>query len=461
MSDLLQQAIDAIRAKDKDTARTLFAQVVQSDPRNVRAWLWLASTLDDLDRRRECLERALALDPSNEIAMEQLEVIARRQQRAARTASVAMPRQRQKPMRSHQQHAKRPLSQRGWLLAVLVGAMVLILVIGCRWLAQMVAAPLAEWSQRGSAVSATAAPTGKWHVQYGQSPFDDSRTVVLTLRAEEEVQGWLTSDTPVLVLRCQEHEVDAYIDVGTQQDVEYGETDVSTVRVRFDHGTAQTLKMGQSTDGEALFFRNPASIIDVMTHHDQMVFGFTPFNAPPAQTYFDLRGLADAIKPLREVCGRQLLTPIPIPTSTPWPTEMPTPTPLPVGSTITINNWEIQVEKVLTTEALSLSDGYRSSAGRFVLVFILVTNHGSSIDSYPASDGLMVWDADGHGYHEDLVGTGYAQGEYNMDLGVNIAPGSSRQLVVAFDISEQSSYYVLGPGPFADRHAPSVLLDIP
>lgn len=33
-----------------------------------------------------------------------------------------------------------------------------------------------------------------------------------------------------------------------------------------------------------------------------LLFEFVPFNSSPAMTTFDLRGLADAIKPLKEIC---------------------------------------------------------------------------------------------------------------------------------------------------------------
>jgi hypothetical protein len=45
---------------------------------------------------------------------------------------------------------------------------------------------------------------GKWHVSASKSQFDDSRTVVLTLIAENGIQGWLATSLPQLILRCQE-----------------------------------------------------------------------------------------------------------------------------------------------------------------------------------------------------------------------------------------------------------------
>ena len=58
MSDVLRQAIDAIMAGDKDTGQRLLFQVLRTDPGNEKAWLWLASAVDDIERRRECLRYA-------------------------------------------------------------------------------------------------------------------------------------------------------------------------------------------------------------------------------------------------------------------------------------------------------------------------------------------------------------------------------------------------------------------
>ena len=64
----LRSAIEAIQNGDQATGQRLLAQVLQSDPRNVQAWLWLSSVVEGDERRRDCLRRALAIDPQNEAA---------------------------------------------------------------------------------------------------------------------------------------------------------------------------------------------------------------------------------------------------------------------------------------------------------------------------------------------------------------------------------------------------------
>jgi type VI secretion system protein VasI len=303
------------------------------------------------------------------------------------------------------------------------------------------------------------AATGEWETRFSTSSFDDSQTVVVYLEAEREISGWLDTYTPVLVLRCKEREIDAYVDVGMQIEVEYGMTDSATTRIRFDKDRAETMVMNESTDGEALFFRNPAAIIDTMTRHNEMVFGFTPFNASPVETTFDLRGLGEAIKPLRDACGRRLLTPTPYVA----PTGIPTPTPLPAGNPIVIDNWQIRVERVLTAESLTSSyrDSTEKAAGRFALVFMAVTNRALSPRTFVPIGNLAIRDTAERLYTVNPMANVYAQDQYGTDIGADINPDETVHAVAVFDIPEQSNYYVLGPGPLADPLGSSVLVNIP
>lgn len=72
MSDVLQQAIVAIKTGDKIRAGQLLFQVLQADPRNASAWVWLASITQTEERRRACLDQALAIDPTYQEARQAL-----------------------------------------------------------------------------------------------------------------------------------------------------------------------------------------------------------------------------------------------------------------------------------------------------------------------------------------------------------------------------------------------------
>ena len=62
---LLQQALAAAREKRELTARDLFLDVVEINPRNETAWLWLTGLLDDLDECIYACEMVLDINPNH------------------------------------------------------------------------------------------------------------------------------------------------------------------------------------------------------------------------------------------------------------------------------------------------------------------------------------------------------------------------------------------------------------
>ncbi len=68
MLPTLEQAIAKIKAGDKFTGREYLADILQNDPQNEKAWLWLAATVESEERRRYCLERVLEINPANKAA---------------------------------------------------------------------------------------------------------------------------------------------------------------------------------------------------------------------------------------------------------------------------------------------------------------------------------------------------------------------------------------------------------
>lgn len=77
----LQLARGAIRRGDKAAGQKLLAQVLQFNPRNETAWLWLSAIVNDQVRERECLERVIAINPLNEIAQRHLQRLNQLQQK--------------------------------------------------------------------------------------------------------------------------------------------------------------------------------------------------------------------------------------------------------------------------------------------------------------------------------------------------------------------------------------------
>lgn len=64
----LSQAIALIKAGNKSAALPVLKEVVQSDPNNENAWLWLYSCVEEVEQKKYCLGQALKINPQNQNA---------------------------------------------------------------------------------------------------------------------------------------------------------------------------------------------------------------------------------------------------------------------------------------------------------------------------------------------------------------------------------------------------------
>lgn len=65
-SNLLQQAIEAARSGRKTEARDLLLELVEVEPRNEMAWMWLSGLVDALEDKIIACENVLTINPANE-----------------------------------------------------------------------------------------------------------------------------------------------------------------------------------------------------------------------------------------------------------------------------------------------------------------------------------------------------------------------------------------------------------
>ena len=79
--DLLQQAISAARAGRESTARDIFLEVVEINPRNEIAWMWLTGLLDDLDDCIYACRTVLDINPHNDYARQYLDQLLAQKQK--------------------------------------------------------------------------------------------------------------------------------------------------------------------------------------------------------------------------------------------------------------------------------------------------------------------------------------------------------------------------------------------
>jgi hypothetical protein len=153
-----------------------------------------------------------------------------------------------------------------------------------------------------------ASPTDKWHVTDEKSPMDDSKTVILALDSEGEVDGPLGAVRPKLMIRCQEGKTESYVVTGMAANIEEssdgGPSEYHTVRVRFDDAPPQQFGLwSEATDHQALFIGNGQALAKELSKANAFTFQFTPFDGSPQMARFDVRGLDPHLHKVAEACG--------------------------------------------------------------------------------------------------------------------------------------------------------------
>jgi predicted RNA-binding Zn-ribbon protein involved in translation (DUF1610 family) len=72
---LLKEAIAAVQTGDLEVGRRLLNQVLEEDPQNEQAWLWMSAVVDDVEERKACLRRVLQINCYNEEAWRSLKAL--------------------------------------------------------------------------------------------------------------------------------------------------------------------------------------------------------------------------------------------------------------------------------------------------------------------------------------------------------------------------------------------------
>lgn len=88
---LLAQGVAALRAGEQARARDLLKAAVRANPHDAQGWLWLSGALDEPALQRECLQRALAIDPQNQAARQGLALLDNNQPKPGTTPASAPP----------------------------------------------------------------------------------------------------------------------------------------------------------------------------------------------------------------------------------------------------------------------------------------------------------------------------------------------------------------------------------
>jgi hypothetical protein len=76
LESLLEQAIVHVNAGELEEGRTVLERVLEQDPQNDRAWVWLSGCVEDPKQREICLGQALRVNPDNQAALDGMKVLA-------------------------------------------------------------------------------------------------------------------------------------------------------------------------------------------------------------------------------------------------------------------------------------------------------------------------------------------------------------------------------------------------
>jgi ferric-dicitrate binding protein FerR (iron transport regulator) len=87
----LRQAVNAIKAGNRETGQTLLVDALKLDEENEVAWLWMTHCVDEIDLKRECFERVLEINPENTRAIRGLKRLDAALEQAAATAEEGTP----------------------------------------------------------------------------------------------------------------------------------------------------------------------------------------------------------------------------------------------------------------------------------------------------------------------------------------------------------------------------------
>ena len=69
----IRTAVQMLKHGDRATARKKLTQVLKENPQSEMAWLWMSAVVTEPEKRQQCLERTLKINPYNEKARRALE----------------------------------------------------------------------------------------------------------------------------------------------------------------------------------------------------------------------------------------------------------------------------------------------------------------------------------------------------------------------------------------------------
>lgn len=144
-----------------------------------------------------------------------------------------------------------------------------------------------------------------WDVWKSQSKIDDSVSDLMMLLSDNIVNERAgTMGYGTIGIKC--HQKTTTITFNAGEFFLVDDDDYGRVTYRLDKEKAKTKRMDVTSDNKALgLWSNSETIpfIKEMFGHDKIIVQITPYQETPATMEFTIKGLEEAIKPLRKACG--------------------------------------------------------------------------------------------------------------------------------------------------------------
>jgi hypothetical protein len=139
-------------------------------------------------------------------------------------------------------------------------------------------------------------PSAGWTENTNAWTAETRRRIAFELPSRNETMVWMKTVRPLLVVRCQEGQIEAFVYTDSAAAME-AQDQHHTVRVSFDGETGRTERWPDSSTHDALFAPDGAVFAARIMKAEALRFGYTPHNAPAVVAHFDVRGLREKLSP--------------------------------------------------------------------------------------------------------------------------------------------------------------------
>lgn len=142
----------------------------------------------------------------------------------------------------------------------------------------------------------------RWQAANDNWLSDARRGAAFEVYADNKVPVWQRKAHPILIVRCEAGEIEAFVFIETAAKIER-QDGRHTVVLGFDGDPEQIERWPDSADHDALFAPDGAAFAQRLARATTLRFGYTPHHAAPVVATFSVAGLPDMLKPAARHCG--------------------------------------------------------------------------------------------------------------------------------------------------------------